>query len=236
VKRVVVTSSVYAVIGDADQREQGYVYSEKDWNTTSTLKDTPYNLSKTLAEKRAWELSQGKHYSLVTILPGFLQGPPVTARDDSESTKFMVHLMNGDLRMGVAEAYYPMVDIRDVVDSHIAALENPSANGRYICSKETLSILDMAKMLREQYPEYSLPAHEVPKAVMYAGAWFLGRTWHYIRHNVGIRMEVDNSRIRTELGIQFARPFKQTLVDMVERLIEFGLIERKGAAASQSSK
>lgn len=50
VKKVVLTSSVAAI---GDHFENGRVYTENDWNQTSSLKRMPYYYSKTLAEKAA---------------------------------------------------------------------------------------------------------------------------------------------------------------------------------------
>jgi nucleoside-diphosphate-sugar epimerase len=51
VRRVVVTSSIRAVFGFGNEKPQGYVYGEDDWNETSTLENNQaYSLSKTLAE------------------------------------------------------------------------------------------------------------------------------------------------------------------------------------------
>jgi hypothetical protein len=55
VRRVVLTSSIRAVFGFGCEKPPGYLYSEDDWNTTSTLANNQaYALSKTLAEVRAW--------------------------------------------------------------------------------------------------------------------------------------------------------------------------------------
>ncbi|MCK5102951.1 MAG: NAD-dependent epimerase/dehydratase family protein, partial [Cyclobacteriaceae bacterium] len=58
VKRVVLTSSVVAIYGDAiDVRStESGVFNEKIWNTTSTESHQPYSFSKTLAEKEAWKM------------------------------------------------------------------------------------------------------------------------------------------------------------------------------------
>lgn len=54
-RRVVLTSSIRAVFGFGCEKPPGYLYSEDDWNTTSTLANNQaYALSKTLAEVRAW--------------------------------------------------------------------------------------------------------------------------------------------------------------------------------------
>lgn len=53
-QRVVLTSSIRAVFGFGSEKPADYLYTEGDWNTSSTLENNQaYALSKTLAEVRA---------------------------------------------------------------------------------------------------------------------------------------------------------------------------------------
>ena len=70
VKRVVLTSSVVSIYGDAvDLKDaDGDVFTEDDWNTTSSLTHQPYSFSKVEAEtrrlgdrRRAGPLGPGRH-------------------------------------------------------------------------------------------------------------------------------------------------------------------------------
>ena len=68
VAQVILTSSVAAI---TDSPENGKIYNEDDWNTTSNLNRNPYYYSKVLAEKAAWkfveELPEGEKFKLVVI-------------------------------------------------------------------------------------------------------------------------------------------------------------------------
>lgn len=92
VNRVVLTSSVVAMVGDwADLK--GHPVAESDWNTTSTLDHNPYALSKTLAERAAWDM-QGD-WSLAVINPALVVGP--TLNPDSHSGSFdLIQQLAGD--------------------------------------------------------------------------------------------------------------------------------------------
>ena len=62
VKRIVLTSSGVAIVGDAIEvknTKNGF-FTEDDWNTTSTPNHNPYSYSKTVAEKEAWKIAGGK--------------------------------------------------------------------------------------------------------------------------------------------------------------------------------
>ena len=78
VKRVVLTSSCAAIYTDAKDCAEapGGVLTEKVWNTKSSLSYQPYSYSKTMAEKKAWELKDEQdQWDLVVMNPSFVMGP-----------------------------------------------------------------------------------------------------------------------------------------------------------------
>ena|SRR3990167_4359052 len=94
---MVLTSSVAAVFGYPADEPDGYLFSEKDWNKTSSPQHNQYYYSKTEAEKFAWvshnyslkmhllltaktqeyvrNLPENEKFSLVSINPGMVIGP-----------------------------------------------------------------------------------------------------------------------------------------------------------------
>ena len=88
VKRVVLTSSVAAIYGDAEEAERvpGGVFTEEQWNTTSSHDHQPYSYSKTVAEREAWRIQQDQdRWDLVTVHPGLVLGPSLTTASASTS-------------------------------------------------------------------------------------------------------------------------------------------------------
>jgi len=82
VKRVVVTSSVVAIMGKSANATTGpTIFTEKDWSEPAELKslDDAYQLSKTMAEKAAWDyqskLAPEEAFELVCVNPGLVMGP-----------------------------------------------------------------------------------------------------------------------------------------------------------------
>jgi dihydroflavonol-4-reductase len=108
---VVLTSSVAAVMGGVQDKEG--CFDEDDWNTSSKLSSSSgldwYRLSKTLAEKKAWEMAYEFGFSLSTINPSFIIGPPRTPRTDSTSLANMVAVLEGNPPLRGATN---MVDVR----------------------------------------------------------------------------------------------------------------------------
>merc|ERR1719461_456373 len=70
IKRVVVVSSVAAV---RDTQIEGKVYTGDDW--TDEEKASGYQKSKTLAERKAWELQKEAKFEMATVNPAVIIGP-----------------------------------------------------------------------------------------------------------------------------------------------------------------
>ncbi len=82
VTRVLVTSSVVGVWGDPTERGKKHVFTEDDWNKIAHPKNYPYFYSKMKAEQLAYEMEgrAGGRWSLVTLNPGVVWGPPIGER------------------------------------------------------------------------------------------------------------------------------------------------------------
>ncbi len=79
VRRVVVTSSCAAIYGDNCDMllAQGPMFTEQDWNTTSSLTHQPYSYSKTLAEREAWNIAEAQdRWYLRGVLGGYPPNAP----------------------------------------------------------------------------------------------------------------------------------------------------------------
>ncbi len=226
VERVIVTSSVAAVMGDGDDAAElsDRRFNESHWNTSSSLKRQPYPYSKVLAEEEAWKICAAQdRWDLLTINPSFVLGPSLSKRMDGTSVNFMKSMGGGEFRFGVPELYIGVVDVRDIAKAHVLAATNAQASGRHICSAQVLSILQMGQRLRERLGDrFPFPKGELPKALMYLVAPFLGFTWDYVRRNVGVPYDLDRSYSESDLGLSYRDP-TDTLSDHIEQLAEFGV-------------
>jgi len=164
VKRVILTSSVAAV---TDSPVNDHVYTEKDWNTQSSLTRLPYYYSKKLAEEAGWEYvkkhsddKEGK-FELVVINPFVVIGPemvvPAKEEELNTSNKIIADIFNG-IFPGILSLAWGMVDVRDVARAHVLAMENPDAEGRYLCCACVWPMKDVVTHLAKKYNhDYSLP-------------------------------------------------------------------------------
>lgn len=226
VKRVVLTSSVVAMYGDArdiSNYENG-ILTEKNWNTTSTENHQPYGFSKMLAEKEAWKIAETqKQWDLVVINPGFVLGPSLDKNNGGVSNDFMTNIGNGKFKSGVPKGTHAIVDVRDAAKAHILAGFTPTASGRHITAAESKSFLDIAQVLKKHYPDYPLPKGVIPKPLAWLMGPHFGLTRKYVSRNFNYDIRFDNSFIKKDLGIEFI-PFEKTILDHFEQLIKDKII------------
>lgn len=230
VARVVLTTSCAAIYGDnidARVTPRG-VFTESQWNTTSSLDHQPYSYSKVAAEREAWKIAEAQgRWDLVCINPSFVLGPALTKTSQSTSINTLTDLGSGKMRTGVPRLIFGVVDVRDVARAHLLAGFNPKAQGRHIVSADEASLLDLAKMLRGRFPKYPLPRGEIPKfAAWLLGPLTAGITRKFVSLNVGWPLKFDNGKSRRELGLEY-RPMQTTLEEHFQQLIDDGLLRRR---------
>lgn len=232
VKRIVLTSSVAALYGDnADiALAPGGVFTEKDWNITSSAEHQPYPYSKTIAEKEAWAISKEQNqWDLLTINPGWVLGPSVSKRKDSMSINTMIMFADGSYKMGVPELWNGIADVRDVAASHIKAGFTPEASGRHIIVSRETTLLDIANILRKHFGDkYPFPRKQVPKFLFWLIAPMKGFTRKYVSRNTGIQIRLDNSYSKTDLNISYI-PIEQTIKEHFQQVLDDGLLARTSA-------
>jgi dihydroflavonol-4-reductase len=223
VKKVVLTSSVAAVF---DEPISEHVYTEEDWNETSSLTRNPYYYSKTLAERSAWEYVEKENpaFELVVINPGAVIGVSLVPSLNT-SNEIIYNALVGNYPI-IMDLSWGFVDVRDVAHAHVLAMENEKAKGRYLCTEETLTLLEVINILREAgYSNFKLPKLKMAGVVGNALAKILVsiqpkgiRT--FVRTHVGRSVHYDNTKIREELGIMF-RPVKESIREAAEDLIRW---------------
>jgi dihydroflavonol-4-reductase len=225
VKRVVMTSSIAAVIW-GQKRDGSKIYDENDW-TVINDQVGPYERSKTLAERAAWEfvgqLPSAQRFELVTINPGLILGP-VLGDEYSISGEIVRKLLTAALPGCPALEFSP-VDVRDVAEAHVLAMINPQAAGkRFIVGLENTPWLEIAQLLASRYTErgYTIPARRLPSWVLKVVAVF-DRTAAVAVPELGKRQDVTSERARKILGLNF-RDLETMVFDMADSMIELGVV------------
>lgn len=231
VQRVVVTSSIAATYGDAIEIENtpNNEFDESCWNTTSSETHQPYSYSKVAAERKAWEMAQQQdRWSLVCINPALVMGPSLTASSQSGSIELLQQFANGVTLFGVPPMWNGIVDVRDVADAHVAAAFSPNANGRYIISGGSLSLLEMGQALTKRFGyRYPFPHFSVPKAAFSLISPLLGYTREFVKLNMGYPIYFNATRSQQDLGIRY-QDIRESVCDHFQQLLDDGVIKKRG--------
>ena len=233
VRRVVLTSSIVAIYGDAAdlERIEGDRFDETHWNTTSGRHHQPYARSKTLAERLAWRLAAERdRWDLVVVNPGLVLGPALSPHTAAEGVLVMRDLGSGLYRFGAPALEYAIVDVRDVAEAHLRAGLLPEANGRHVLVSETLRLIEMAEALRGHFGDrFPLPRQtaSTPAALMLAPR--RGIPQAVAKRNLGYPLRFDNRRAREALGMTF-RPAAESVVEHFQQLLDDGLVRSPSPA------
>ena len=223
VRRVILTSSVSAVLDDA--RPPDHLFTEADWNDSATLKTEPYPLSKVRGERRARELCEAQSASegawdLVAINPTMVMGPVLTKVHCRTSPSLVRDLMRGKFP-AAPDLNFGLVDVRDVAEAHLVAMDHPEPAERYICTSESMRLPEISRLLRQHFPSSKAPRHRMPNPLMYVAALFDKRlSFSFLKRNLGRRRKIDNSLLKRDLvpeplsGDASIRDTAQSFIDL----------------------
>jgi dihydroflavonol-4-reductase len=213
-----------------DEPDSNRVLTERDWNTKSSLDRNPYYYSKTMAERAAWEFvdREKPRFDLVAINPFLVIGPSLVP-SLNVSNQIFVDLAKGTYP-GIVSLTWGFVDVRDVADAHIRAMETPAAHGRYICAGEAASMRRVVDLLKQngwgegrKLPWIGLDnpvGNVIVKLASFQQPKGVGT---YLRTHVGRAPRYDTSKIQRELGMRF-RPLEESVLETVDDLVRWGHI------------
>jgi len=226
VKRVVMTSSLAAVVYGHDRSDTSRVFDENDWSIPEGC--PPYEKSKTLAERAAWEfvkaLPEDKKIELVAINPGLVLGP-VLEEDYGTSGEAVLKLMNKEYP-GCPKIGWSVVDVRDVSAAHISAMTTPEASGeRFCCGIEHASFRDIAESINRNFADKGIKVatRPLPDFLIRLLAIF-DKTTRIVLHELGQFQTIDNSKIKRVLKWE-PRSLDEMVKAMGETMIAFGLVK-----------
>jgi dihydroflavonol-4-reductase len=223
VERTVVTSSTAAVISGREQ-PRDHVFSEADWSDAKGPIGA-YPLSKTLAERAAWDFiaGDGSGMSLAVINPSAVLGPALDA-DLSISALAVSSLLRGRIP-AVPPLSLTIVDVRDVAEAHLRAMERPEAGGeRIIATSGPLWMKEIGEILRRHFPQYArrIPRREIPAGLLRLVGRLVPPMRPHLR-DLDVKRRTSNEKARRLLGLTFRTP-EEAVVAMGSSLIALGLV------------
>ncbi len=234
VTRVVVTSSIAAVISEADIFEVARrpVFYEDRYPDEQNPKRTPergqgYSMGKVHAQRAfsdAAELNGG--WDAITVCPADNVGPIQSPHQkDMGPWQHNIEMMlTGKYYQNGAYRPWMTVDVRDDAACHIGVLESVDVqNGeRYIAwSTDTRNVEDICADINRLLPELQ---HDTPEVTDPFPERIQAREEEL--RGIWAQAELRNDRIRNLLGIAF-RPLDDSIRDCVESLISVAKVEVK---------
>jgi nucleoside-diphosphate-sugar epimerase len=234
VTRVVLTSSIAAVMSESDMQEivRRPVFFEDRYPDESNPKRTPqrgqgYSMGKVLAERLFTDAATAHgRWDAITCCPGDNVGP-IQAVHQKEKGPWQHHIES--MLLGQFEqtgAYRPWmtVDVRDTAECHIGLLESVDVkNGeRYIAwSAEMRNVEDICADIDRLLPELG---HDTPTVTDPFPERIKAREAEL--RAIWAGCDLRNERIRARLGISF-RPLDESLRDCVESLLSVAKVSPK---------
>jgi len=217
VKRVVLTSSCVAVINDGKDALQ----DEDDWCDLNLPGTTAYARSKTLAERAAWDFARTNGMALTTINPGMVAGPPLDGHFGS-SLDLVLRIMKARDPMMMPYGL-PWVDVRDVAEMHLRALERPQTAGRrYIAAAGSVTLAGIAQQFKKAWPARRFPVREAPGfAVRLLSLFDTSLKVHLPK--LGRLERVSNQRAQQEMDMRFI-PVSQAMRASADWLVANGKV------------
>ncbi|KAJ5186930.1 hypothetical protein N7449_009924 [Penicillium cf. viridicatum] len=215
IKKIVITSSIAALIPMSGLPTGGVVKEDNDWDFSvdenanfedpQTPAATPmrlYHASKLLANNATWEFraTAKPQYALVTLHPAFVFGRNLVQSsadgvNAGSNSGLWDIIMKADPTRNIVG-----VHIQDVADAHIKALDPKIVDGsKYLLAGPKTTGPEIARIVHRLYPD--------------SGA-LISEDFQ------GVSLPVDATKAETELGIQW-RSFESMVRDVMDQQLGF---------------
>jgi dihydroflavonol-4-reductase len=191
IARVVMTSSMAAVVENARPGAGVVRFGPDDWTDLDARKLPAYTVAKTRAERRAWALAQELELGLTTLCPAMVFGP-MLGGEIGASMGFLAAIVNGSIPK-VPPTGFEVVDVRDVAEAHVAALDREELVGqRVLLAAGYRSMKQIAEAVQRAWPDRKIPTDEMPRWLVHVFARFIPEM-RTIERNLGVQRQMDGS-------------------------------------------
>jgi len=224
VKRIVLTSSVAAMAGVPPPGHP--LLDESCWSDEDFLKEhilkecaCAYRLAKTLQEREATRLAKEHGLELRVINPSVIIGPMLT-KHLNFSHEVILNILIGkgcpllppsSTEHKVQNGCLPIIDVREVSQAHVLALEDDKASGRYFLNSFIPHFEDIVLIALEKFP---MLKSRLPQGIDGDGAS------DFVKKSP---FKFSNSKCR-ELGVAEVA-LDSSLMDTIEALGGMGLLD-----------
>ena len=224
-EQFVVTSSIAAMFRKPN-RSNPYSFSENDWTDENWVEGVnDYFLSKTKAERAAWEFMENKGLKnkLTVINPGGVFGDALDKKGGT-SIEYVRQFMKGKFP-GAPKFAVLISDVKDIAKAHVACIGNDKVGGRrLIVGKEVKKLVELSQLMAEAMPEYAkkLPKKELPNFMVKLIS-YLDSSAKTMIPDLGILMQTDTTYAEELLGFKF-KPAKGCISENAKSVVRLGLV------------
>ena len=225
VEQIIKTSPIVAMFRKPN-RSNPYTFGENDWTDENWIEGVnDYFLSKTKAEKAAWELmeSKGLKSKLTTINPGGVFGDALDKKGGT-SIEYVRQFLKGKFP-GAPKFAVLISDVKDIAKAHVACIGNNKVGGRrLIVGKEVKKLVELSQLMAEAMPEYAkkLPKKELPNFMVKLIS-YIDSSAKMMIPDLGILMQTDTSYAEELLGFKF-KPAKDCITENAKSVVQLGLV------------
>ena len=184
-----------------------------------------YFLSKTKAERLAWEFmeSKGLRNKLTCICPGGVFGDALDKKGGT-SIEYVRQFMAGKFP-GAPKFAVLISDVKDIAKAHVACIGNNKVGGRrLIVGKEVKKLVELSQIMAEAMPEYAkkLPKKELPNFMVKLIS-YIDSSAKMMIPDLGILMQTDTAYAEELLGFKF-KPAKDCIIENARSVVRLGLV------------
>jgi len=203
VKRVVLTSSIAAIYGSELPQGKSAFDETVFTDVNHPVGKQAYTKSKTLAESAAWDFvrNSAPEIELTTINPVLVLGAPLDGNFGS-SVSIIERILKGSDPM-LPDLTFSIVHVEDVARMHILALKNSEAiSQRFIASASAMSFVEIAKLLKANFPEKKIKTLQAPDLIIRFLSFF-DADIRAVLPLLGDKTPVSASKAESMLGVNF---------------------------------
>jgi dihydroflavonol-4-reductase len=149
---------------------------------------------------------------------------PALSKDVSTSLEIPIRLMNGKTP-GIPRLGFSLVDVRDVAECQVKAMEVPEAAGqRFLATEGFMWFTEAAAVLRKKFPAYDgkIPKRNIPDFVLKLMAVFQP-IYRQTVMELGRTRKASNAKATRVLGVTF-RTAEEALTASAQSLIDLKVV------------
>ncbi len=217
-KKFVQTSSYAAIYG---RKKHNNEHSDNDWTDLSNEKIMPYEISKTKAEKKMWEMAKKANLDACAINPVLVLGPSMTGVLSMSNRVTIKKIFSLPF---IPDLSISVVGVQDVAEAHVMAMENKNATGnRFLLSEKTIKLKELCDILfKAGYKK--VPRFHIPNFLLKLVALFIP-SLRLIASRLGSVERLYTKNANNILG-WYPKSVDSEIVNSAKQLYDVGILKK----------